>query len=46
MKHFLYSLLYAKKNRRMIGQPDPLIVGSTNHVFERSEHILGKKPAS
>ena len=42
MKHFLYSLPYAKKNRRMIGKPDPLIVGSTNHVVERSEHILGK----
>ena len=42
MKHFLCSLLYAKKNRRMIGKPDPLIVGSTNHVFERSEHVLGK----
>ena len=42
MKHFLYSLPYAKKNRRMIGKPDPLIVGSTNYVVERSEHILGK----
>ena len=42
MKHFLYSLPYAKKNCRMIGKPDPLIVGSTNHVVERSEHILGK----
>ena len=42
MKHFLYSLPYAKKTRRMIGKPDPMIVGSTNHVVERSEHILDK----
>ncbi|MEC8369546.1 MAG: polyphosphate kinase 2, partial [Pseudomonadota bacterium] len=42
MKHFLYSLPYAKKNRRMIGKPDPQIVGSTNHVVERSEYILDK----
>ena len=42
MKHFLYSLPYAKKDRRMIGKPDPLIVGSTNHVVERSEYIVGK----
>ena len=42
MKHFLFSLPYTKKNRRAIGKPDPLIVGSTNHVVDRSEHILGK----
>ena len=42
MEHFLSSLPYLKKNRRIIGKPDPLIVGTTSHVVERSEHILGK----
>jgi len=42
MKHFLYSLPYAKKNQRAVGKPDPLIVGSSVHVVDKSEHILGK----
>lgn len=42
MKHFLYLLPYAKKNRRVIGKPDPLIVGSSTHVVDKSQHILGK----
>ena len=42
IKHFLYTLPYAKKNRRVIGKPDPLIVGSSTHVVNKSQHILGK----
>jgi polyphosphate kinase 2 len=42
MQHFLSSLPYAKKDRRAITGPDPLIVGSTNHVIGRDQHILGK----
>ena len=41
MKHFLSSLPYPGKNRRIVGQPDPLIVGSGAHVIGKSEHIFG-----
>ena len=42
MTHFLASLDYPGKNTRLVGRPDPLIVGSTHHVIHRSDHILGK----
>lgn len=42
MKHFLSSLPYPKKDAHIVGNPDPLIVGSTHHVIGTSDHILGK----
>ncbi|MEQ1652534.1 MAG: polyphosphate kinase 2 [Hyphomicrobium sp.] len=42
MKHFLASLDYPEKDKRVVGHPDPLIVGSSAHVIGNSEHILGK----
>ena len=42
MKHFLSSLEYPEKDRHIISAPDPLIVGSSDHVIGRSDHILGK----
>ena len=42
MKHFLSALPYPEKDKHMVGHPDPLIVGSSIHVIENSEHILGK----
>ncbi|MEZ5924571.1 MAG: polyphosphate kinase 2 [Hyphomicrobiaceae bacterium] len=42
MKHFLASLPYPEKDEKVVGEPDPLIVGSSAHVIGRSEHILGK----
>lgn len=42
MKHFLSSLPYPDKDARIVGTPDPLIVGSTHDVIGKSEHILGK----
>ncbi len=42
MKHFLSSLDYPGRDERVVGHPDPLIVGSSEHVIGRSEHILGK----
>ncbi len=42
MKHFLAALPYPEKDEHIVGRPDPLIVGSTDHVIGRSEHILGK----
>jgi len=41
MKHFLASLSYPEKDHQVVDQPDPLIVGSSQHVIGRSEHILG-----
>jgi polyphosphate kinase len=41
MKHFLSSIDYPGKDRRIVTKPDPLIVGRAQHVVHRSEHILG-----
>lgn len=42
MEHFLNSLPYPGKDRRIVGAPDPLIVGSSRHVIGQDAHILGK----
>lgn len=42
MKHFLTSLPYSGANDRVVGRPDPLIVGASAHVVNNSQHILGK----
>ena len=42
MRHFLSSLPYPGKNRRIVGEPDPLIVGGTTHAIGDGAHILGR----
>jgi len=42
MLHFLDSLDYPGKDHHLVHAPDPLIVGSTDHVIHNSGHILGK----
>ncbi len=42
MRHFLSSLPYPGKDTRVVGHPDPLIIGSSADVIRNSEHILGK----
>ena len=42
MKHVLSLLDYPEKDKKIVGHPDPLIVGSSSHVIGNSEHILGK----
>ncbi len=42
MLHFLNSLPYPDKNEHLVHSPDPLIVGSSEHVINRADHILGK----
>ncbi len=42
MQHFLASLPYADKNPRVVRGPDPLIVGTSDHVIGRAQHILDK----
>jgi polyphosphate kinase 2 (PPK2 family) len=42
MKHFLSSLDYPLKDKSVVREPDPLLVGSSAHVIGNSAHILGK----
>ncbi|WP_166416579.1 polyphosphate kinase 2 [Cochlodiniinecator piscidefendens] len=41
MRHFLSTLEYPDKDYKVVGEADPLIVGSASHVVHNSEHILG-----
>jgi len=41
MQHFLSTLDYPGKDTRVAHAPDPLIVGESQHVLHRSDHILG-----
>ncbi|MEZ5836568.1 MAG: polyphosphate kinase 2 [Geminicoccaceae bacterium] len=40
MRHFLNVLPYPDKNFHLIHEPDPLIVGHSEHVIGRSENVL------
>lgn len=42
MRHFLHSLPYPGKDIKVVGRPDPLIVGSSLDVIGKSEHILDR----
>ncbi len=42
MRHFLHTLPYPDKDETVVDVPDPLIVGHSDDVIGRSEHILGK----
>ncbi|MGD1877397.1 MAG: polyphosphate kinase 2 [Kiloniellaceae bacterium] len=42
MQHFLSTLPYPQKDRRVVHGPDPLIVGSSADVIGRSSHILDR----
>ncbi|MGG7564895.1 polyphosphate kinase 2 [Rhodovulum sp. DZ06] len=42
MTHFLSSIDYPGKDRRVVHAPDPLIVGHGAHVVHKDDHILGK----
>ena len=41
MRHFLDSLDYPGKDKKVVRPPDPLIVGHAQHVVHKSDHILG-----
>ena len=41
IRHFLHTLPYPDKDERIAKAPDPLIVGSSDDVIGRSQHILG-----
>ncbi len=41
MRHFLSTLDYPDKDRKIVSEPDPLIVGQAHHVIHNSDHILG-----
>lgn len=42
MRHFLSILPYEGKNKSIVGEADPLLVGGSAHVVDKSDHILGK----
>jgi polyphosphate kinase 2 len=42
MRNFLASLKYDGKDTETVGEPDPFIVTTSDHVIGGSEHILGK----
>ena len=42
MSHFLWSLPYPNKDLSIVRPPDPLIVGSTEHVIGHDMHIIEK----
>jgi hypothetical protein len=42
MTHFLWSLPYPNKDLNIVRPPDPLIVGSTEHVIGHDMHIIDK----
>jgi polyphosphate kinase 2 len=42
MQHFLETMPYPNKDRSIVSGPDPLIVGSTEHVIGRDATLLGK----
>ncbi len=42
MQHFLQTMPYPNKDRSIVTGPDPLIVGSTEHVIGRDIKMLGK----
>ncbi len=40
MQHFLSALPYPNKDRSIVSGPDPLIVGTTEHVIGRSNNLI------
>jgi len=42
MTHFLATLPYPEKNEKLVQRPDPLIVGSSNDVIGRTEHVVAR----
>ncbi len=42
MQHFLTTMPYPNKDHSIVAGPDPLIVGSTDHVIGRDSKMLGK----
>ena len=39
MRHFLASLDYPGKDKSVVGEPDPLIVGAASHVVDMRENV-------
>ena len=41
IRHFLHSLDYPDKDKSLVTEPDPLIIGHASQVIHGSDHILG-----
>jgi polyphosphate kinase 2 len=44
MRFVLNSLEYPNKDRKAVGEADPLIVGSAKYIYETGEHYLESSP--
>lgn len=44
MRFVLSQLDYPNKNRKVVDEPDPLIVGSAKNIYETGEHYLESGP--
>lgn len=42
MTHFLHHLPYAGKDRKVLKEPDPRIVGPASHLIGHSDHVFGE----
>ncbi|MEM6481787.1 MAG: polyphosphate kinase 2 [Pseudomonadota bacterium] len=42
MRHFLSSIDYPGKDRKVVHRADPKIVSTAQHVLHKTDHILGK----
>ena len=40
IRHFLSTLDYPDKDRKIVKAPDPQIVGQASHVLHKADHIL------
>lgn len=42
MRYFLNALDYPNKDEELIGEPDPLIVGSASSIYQKDEHPVDR----
>ena len=45
MRHLLASIPYANKDKSVVGEPDPLIVGHASEIYEEGEHGMASSPS-
>ncbi len=46
MRHVLASLPYPNKDKDVVGEPDPLIVGNASEIYEEGEHRIPSMPSN
>ncbi len=46
MRFLLSQMPYPNKDHEVVGEPDPLIVGSASDIYEEGEHTMASVPSS